>query len=92
MNTRVSDAVTSTEVYTNIMTESNTNIGIDYSMENDKNISKNKNANSRSVTISCDTSSSSELICSGLVWHIPTDRVKETIAELDYRERGGYHR
>ena len=31
-------------------------------------------------------------ICSGLVWHIPKDKVQETISELDYRERGGYHR
>ena len=35
---------------------------------------------------------SSEIICSGLVWFIPSDRVKATIEELDYRERGGYHR
>jgi cation transport regulator ChaC len=34
----------------------------------------------------------SEVKCSGLIWTIPDDRVKATIAELDYRERGGYHR
>ena len=34
----------------------------------------------------------SEISCSGLVWLIPEDRIKGTIAELDYRERGGYHR
>ena len=30
--------------------------------------------------------------CAGLVWLIPDDRIKATIAELDFRERGGYHR
>ena len=34
----------------------------------------------------------SKIACSGLVWLIPEDRIKGTIAELDYRERGGYHR
>ena len=33
-----------------------------------------------------------DVTCPGLVWHIPQDCVKATIAELDYRERGGYHR
>ena len=37
-------------------------------------------------TISIDVS------CSGLVWFIPQNHVVATIAELDYRERGGYHR
>lgn len=30
--------------------------------------------------------------CAGLVWLIPDDRIEATIAELDFRERGGYHR
>jgi hypothetical protein len=30
--------------------------------------------------------------CSGLVWKIPEDKVEATIKELDFRERGGYHR
>lgn len=39
-----------------------------------------------------DLNNKSEIECFGLVWMIPEDRVEATIKELDYRERGGYHR
>jgi cation transport regulator ChaC/alpha-tubulin suppressor-like RCC1 family protein len=36
------------------------------------------------------TSSRSE--CLGMIWYVPVDAVAEVVADLDYRERGGYHR
>jgi cation transport protein ChaC len=45
--------------------------------------------NSNSIT---SFQSKGKIECSGLVWKIPDDKVEATIKELDYRERGGYHR
>lgn len=30
--------------------------------------------------------------CIGVIYHIPDERIEEIVAELDYRERGGYER
>lgn len=38
------------------------------------------------------STSSNESRCEGVVWHIPRHRAEAVIADLDYRERGGYHR
>lgn len=34
----------------------------------------------------------SDSVCHGLVWHLPDDQFDAVIAELDYREKGGYQR
>eukprot|EP00981_Chlorochromonas_danica_P015955 scaffold14945_cov179-Ochromonas_danica.AAC.1 len=61
-------------------------------------------SSSSSVSFSCSTSSTStsssssttttsnESRCEGVVWYIPRHRAEAVIADLDYRERGGYHR
>jgi cation transport regulator ChaC len=46
----------------------------------------------RGIDQEAENSFDNRVSCSGLVWLIPEDRIKGTISELDYRERGGYHR
>lgn len=63
-----------------------------YLKEKLQELSQINEAFERGIDEKADTIGDIKISCSGLVWLIPEDRIEGTIAELDYRERGGYHR